>query len=503
MIELGPVDVPRTFDPPRVDQILEARGTAFVFVSGERSEVLRLDRGRLESTQSPFMVASPPCSRRMARLGDGTLAVPDRDQIHLYDGAEWRTVATSSRMVAVSGTGVDDLLGLTAAKRALWELAGAWRPASLDGSNHGFSSVDAGPDRCVAIRRGRVLERREGRWREAGIERPAMLEAHVFGDDHAVVHRDGHLFVHRGLAWDPVRLEVPEGGTVDFIRSWRGHTFVGGVDAALRGWAQIGRRARYRFELRGPATSAARWLDWSSEGRVALLGDTTLWLGEPLESPAAGADERLALGSTDPRARTVRVAASVGVSSTEGDALAVEAFEIDRAPVTNRDWAQVASALSLRAPEHWPGGRIPPDREDHPVVGVPWDDAQRYAASRGMRLPTEHEWERAARGTDGRRFVAGDSPPELPPTSKIRTRAVTSPSPASPFGLEHVGMVWEWTDTPEGAGHIVRGGPWRDRAAPAEIANRSVENDRALDVGFRCARSVDAAAPRDRDNPYR
>jgi formylglycine-generating enzyme required for sulfatase activity len=134
-------------------------------------------------------------------------------------------------------------------------------------------------------------------------------------------------------------------------------------------------------------------------------------------------------------------------------------------------------------------------RGEHPVVGVTAFEAARYAAFVGKRLPTEEEWERATRGTDGRSYPWGDEPrqPGFWSEIPVGTRAVDQLSAAkSPYEVRDIGQVWEWTSSHDEArdAPIVRGGPWRDDPTCPAVTNRSWQTGARKDTGFRCARDV-------------
>jgi formylglycine-generating enzyme required for sulfatase activity len=181
--------------------------------------------------------------------------------------------------------------------------------------------------------------------------------------------------------------------------------------------------------------------------------------------------------------------------------------------VWGRTWRKVPGA-SWRHPR---GSRTGIEgRADHPVVQVSVADAAAYCAWRGMRLPTEAEWELAARGTDGRRYPWGDSHPEQSGDPR-RRRAnfgrvdCCAPDPsdgyettapvgafaagASPFGVQDMaGNVWEWTadSFPGQPGTAaLRGGGWGNnpyclRTTYRHANSRNVGRDH---IGIRCVRS--------------
>ncbi|PKP83947.1 MAG: hypothetical protein CVT80_10920 [Alphaproteobacteria bacterium HGW-Alphaproteobacteria-2] len=172
-------------------------------------------------------------------------------------------------------------------------------------------------------------------------------------------------------------------------------------------------------------------------------------------------------------------------------------FAITRTPVTNALYAAFVEATGHPAPDvdratwegyglihpyassrrhAWFDGAPPPGREDHPVVLVSLADARAHAAwlstltGARWRLPDEREWEKAARGHDGRAFPWGDEWDAARLNSHDRgpfdTLPVGSfPEGASPHGLlDAAGQVFEWTETEAAPGRIiVKGGSWDDK----------------------------------------
>lgn len=126
-------------------------------------------------------------------------------------------------------------------------------------------------------------------------------------------------------------------------------------------------------------------------------------------------------------------------------------YKIDKYPVTNAQYARFVAAKHYRPPSDWEQGRVPVGREMQPVTMVSWYDAHNYCVWANKRLPTEAEWEKAARGTDGRRWPWG----EQMDTSRLNTYYVVGsatdvtryPSGASPYGvMDMAGNVFQWTD---------------------------------------------------------
>lgn len=205
--------------------------------------------------------------------------------------------------------------------------------------------------------------------------------------------------------------------------------------------------------------------------------------------------------------------------------MVLPAFEIMTSPVTNADYAKFVAATGHRVPDvnrqtwqsyglvhpysrtrrhAWLGGRVPKGRQNHPVVLVSLGDAEAYAdwlskvTGSRWRLPNAKQWEKAARGTDGRRFPWGEyfKPHLLNSHDKgpFDTMPVGSfPQGASPYGmLDAAGQVFEWTATqtsPER--RLVKGGSWDDKGCgvcrPAARHGRPARLKHIL-IGFRLLR---------------
>ena len=181
-------------------------------------------------------------------------------------------------------------------------------------------------------------------------------------------------------------------------------------------------------------------------------------------------------------------------------------FYIDIHEVTNADYKKFD-----------PNHSFPSDRARHPVVNIKWDKSNEYCKSAGKRLPTEEEWEKAARGTDGRiypwgnefdRLMCNSYESGLGGSARVGQFAQeTSGSIAfggttevdkykegkSPYGVHDMaGNVWEWTDTwydKEKELRVIKGGSWLSPAVSTRSAVRLGESPdmESNDYGFRCA----------------
>ena len=277
------------------------------------------------------------------------------------------------------------------------------------------------------------------------------------------------------------------------------------------------------------------------------------WRGSQANRKRAGALGALALvvagadagaGAAEPQADFVDLPGGrfvMGDPEGESDeaprTVEVAPFRLMRSEVTNRQFAAfVAMTGYVTDPERkgfgwvWPGrwqqvrgadwrhpfghGTSIEGAPDHPVVQVSQRDAAAFCRHYGWRLPTEEEWEFAARGTERRRYPWGNAPPGQPSRlanfgtvaccaadaadGHLRTAPVGSfPAGVSPFGLyDMAGNVWEWTASPYPPRPdqvSLRGGGWGNDPYCLRVSYRHGNpSDIGLDmVGFRCA----AASP--------
>jgi formylglycine-generating enzyme required for sulfatase activity len=196
-------------------------------------------------------------------------------------------------------------------------------------------------------------------------------------------------------------------------------------------------------------------------------------------------------------------------------------YYLAKSPVTRAQYAAFVRATDYRQPTRRHNGQPATDKQDHPVIYVCWDDAVAYCQwlSEGTRLvyrlPTEAEWEKAARGTDGRIYPWGnhwDTTRCNTPENGINntTPVAAYPDGASPSGLlDMVGNVWEWCATKWGntypynveqdewcgaylqgdVSRAVRGGSFYDYSSYARCASRWFEPHwfEGKEVGFRVA----------------
>lgn len=213
------------------------------------------------------------------------------------------------------------------------------------------------------------------------------------------------------------------------------------------------------------------------------------------------------------------------MGSTDGDPdekpahrIRVDGFYMDKYEVTVKQYAEFLREEGGDRPSDWQT-MSKTANQNRPVMGVDWAEAARYCKWAGKRLPTEAEWEKAARGTDGRLYPWGNDPPTplhanygkkewgnheaLEPVGKLENGK-------SPYGIyDMAGNVWEWvsdwydndyykqspsenpTGPSTGGFKVIRGGSWNTSARNLRAADRYFDppSFRSQYVpGFRCAK---------------
>jgi formylglycine-generating enzyme required for sulfatase activity len=200
----------------------------------------------------------------------------------------------------------------------------------------------------------------------------------------------------------------------------------------------------------------------------------------------------------------------------------LEAFYMDQYEVTTKQFARFLEKSGRKPPDKWTSVRLP-QLGDRPVVGVDWYDADAYCRWAGRRLPTEAEWEKAARGSEMRAFPWGEERPNASLANFDKScilcnvyEEVLKPvggyeKGKSPYGIyDMAGNVQEWTadwydewyykSSPnrnptgpsQGLSKVVRGGSWLSRRMLLRSALRNWESptNRLAHTGFRCAQDA-------------
>lgn len=242
------------------------------------------------------------------------------------------------------------------------------------------------------------------------------------------------------------------------------------------------------------------------DGNWVVIPGGTFWMGAQSSDPAAP--------NHDPRAEA---------AESPVHQVTLSSFRMRRFPVTVEEFQRFVTAGGYRAREHWGAGgygdfREPEDwaaqqkRRDHPVTGVSWYESAAYCCWAGGRLPTEAEWERAARGPHGWRFPWGNEPPLDPAFANYGSKAGgTTPVGQYPKGnsseglYDLLGNVWEWCSDrygayaaaagsdpqgpAEGTHRILRGGSWYSNPQIVRVSfrGRGGPTNRSSLVGLRCA----------------
>ena len=191
--------------------------------------------------------------------------------------------------------------------------------------------------------------------------------------------------------------------------------------------------------------------------------------------------------------------------------IVLDAYWIDTFEVTNGQYRAFMEATGHAPPRYWDNPRY--NANEQPAVGVTWHDAQAYCAWKGKQLPTEAQWERAARGPKSLLYPWGDTFNAMHANTKENKHKKPLPAGSFPSGKTQEGVydlagnIWEWcgdwydkeyyyasparnpTGPAEGKKRVIRGGGWN--AGPVDMAyRRDIKPKQAYpSLGFRCART--------------
>jgi len=254
-----------------------------------------------------------------------------------------------------------------------------------------------------------------------------------------------------------------------------------------------------------------KWLWLAIAGFVVLAGAGAFFGLRPRPLPAT---------LSTPTGEMVLVPAGNFLFGEHKETAALPAFYIDKTEVSNQAYKDFCTATHRSLPQDFPS-----DRPAYPVVNINYGDATAFASWAGKRLPTGQEWEKAARGTDGREFPWG-SALDIARTNVGKVHEATKGDSelllpvnslaegASPFGaLQMVGNVWEFVDVsvkpsanavayfttrvnpplqPNEFWYQIRGGSYREQLQPGLTWDATTVPARWMDenIGFRCAKDV-------------
>ncbi len=285
-------------------------------------------------------------------------------------------------------------------------------------------------------------------------------------------------------------------------------------------------------------------LKYEPDRRESLIPADLDWLVPPLEERPSIAGKLAGPAGKPPASEMVRVPGGTfrmgARKGSGGSAVTVGPFLLDRYEVTNRQYQEFVLATGRPAPDirlfeyfrrkfdwkidgyeeyarlaepfRWRGGRFQEGRADQPVVLVSWEDAAAYARWAGKRLPTEAEWEFAARGgLTGAEYPWGAAEPGRANTAESDMLGTWASgiqeAGRNGYGLSDMsGNAAEWVadwfgsglpsgGNPKGPGSgkfkIMRGGDWRHTLAEATVWSRGRDwpENTYINVGFRCAKS--------------
>ncbi|RJQ18642.1 MAG: hypothetical protein C4560_07055 [Nitrospiraceae bacterium] len=240
------------------------------------------------------------------------------------------------------------------------------------------------------------------------------------------------------------------------------------------------------------------------------MGEFTYTFLEQKES-AQGPVIKTAAGHIEAIGKMIRIPKGEFLYGKDNKTVLLDEYEIGIYPVTNAEYKEFVDDSKYGLPEHWDREKrtYPEGKNDHPVVNVSFEDASAYCKWKAAqdkdkftyRLPTEEEFEKAARGSDGREYPWGDDfDAGKCNTEESGTGDTTPvdkfPEGVSPYGcFDTAGNIWEWSssdyESVKGT-KVVRGGSWNFNQLNARCTTRYWFRPgfRTHDAGFRCVRTL-------------
>jgi len=189
----------------------------------------------------------------------------------------------------------------------------------------------------------------------------------------------------------------------------------------------------------------------------------------------------------------------------------VDSFYIDKYEVTNAEYRVYLGQTGKPAPKFWEDTKY--NGDDQPLVGIAWEGAMDYCRWAGKRLPTEAEWELAARGRDGALYPWGDTPSIVATNTRESKEGRPLPVGSFAYGVSSQGVydmsgnVWEWCydyydkdyyrdssyknprGPDSGKERVIRGGGWNISVVDMAFRKRVKPTSQYASLGFRCARA--------------
>ena len=264
------------------------------------------------------------------------------------------------------------------------------------------------------------------------------------------------------------------------------------------------------------AEQTLTWIKNPPEGMV-FVPQGRFYMGTNLDEIAKLLQPHQPSKVTENQSRLLSVAKLHGFASeTPRHIVSTDSYFIDKTEVTNQKYAEFVQATDHAPPPHWKSQTFPKGKGNLPVVNVTLKDARAYAAWAGKRLPTEAEWEKAARGSGGRLYPWGDVF-DMGYCHHMRKKEAgpvpvgSKKSGVSPYGcLDMIGNVLEWTtswfqgyenskaNNPQYGNEfkVLRGGAWYKlelAPIPTRCASRfpAKPKEKKLSIGFRCVKDIE------------